>query len=241
MKKLFVCDFDGTIYNNDNPRHLITVLNEFKRLEKCGNGVIIASGRPLHLLKPFFEDFDKRYFISNDGALFSKGFDIILEYPVSKTKLKIKTEKIKNDFAVYGQCISYVKSSNTSLSIKLNRFYNGHVERIESIDEIAENIYKVVFFGNDADDDFIEKCWNSYGISEYVACGVNKGACLKEVMKLSDFHAESIIAIGDGKNDISMFKNADRSFAVISAEPVVKASADKTAADVLNILRGDIL
>ena len=240
MKKLYVCDFDGTIYKENEKRHFDAVLKEFSRLSSEGNEVVVATGRPLHLLEPFFEDFENTFFISNDGALFSKGFEIILENPIDKEKLKKKTEKTKNSFVAYGESITYARYSEKSLGMNLNRFYRGHVVRVCGIDEISENIYKVGFFGTE-ECDFLEKCWSSYGVSEYTAKGVSKGECLKKVMDLLGFSAENTVVAGDGVNDISMMKLAGKSYAMVDASPVVKASADQVVSDILNVLRGDLI
>lgn len=241
MKKLYVCDFDGTIYKENDKRHFNAVLKEFSRLREEGNEVVVATGRPLHLLEPFFEDFENTFFISNDGALFSKGFEIILENPIDMGKLKKKTEKTKKPFIAYGESITYARCSEKSLSMNLNKFYRGHIVRVCEIDEISENIYKVGFFGTEEEYDFLEKCWSSYGVSEYTAKGVSKGECLKKVMNLLGFSAENTVVAGDGANDISMMKLAGESYAMVGASPAVKASADKVVNDVLNVLRGDLI
>ena len=51
---------------------------------------------------------------------------------------------------------------------------------------------------------------------------------------------ETTVVIGDGENDISMMKCADRSYAMMCASPKVKANAVKTAENVLEIIRGEI-
>ena len=83
-------------------------------------------------------------------------------------------------------------------------------------------------------------CWNSYGVFEYLANGVDKGECLKIVQKALGYTPEATVVIGDGENDICMMKYADKSYAMMSATPKVKAKADKIAENVLEILRGEI-
>lgn len=62
MKKLFVCDFDGTLYKKNNERQFKATMDEVKRLKAEGNEFVVATGRPLHLLKPYFEDFENMFF-----------------------------------------------------------------------------------------------------------------------------------------------------------------------------------
>lgn len=240
MKKLYVCDFDGTIYKKDNKRQYDAVLEEFKRLKKEGNEVIVATGRPLHLLKPYFKDFDDTYFISCDGAIFSKGFEIILEFPIDKAELKKKAGKTTNSFFGYGQCITYYNCSDKSDAQKLAEFYRGHAVKINCVMEIDENLYKAGFIGKEEEYDFLDKCWSTYGVTEFVAKGVSKGECLKLAMKALGFTAEETVVVGDGMNDISMMEVADTSYAMMSASPKVKACATKITDNVLNVLRGEV-
>ena len=240
MKKLFVCDFDGTLYKKNNERQFRATMDEVKRLKAKGNEFVVASGRPLHLLKPYFEDFDNMFFISNDGAVFSKGFEILYSQPLDKALIKKNLYGFKGDFIAYGQCITYAKYKEKSVGFKLDEFFRHHVVNIDCICEPKEDVYKITFVGSEPKADFLDKCWNSYGVYEFVAKGVDKGNCLKIVQKALGFTEESTVAIGDGENDISMMKSAGKSYAMISASPRVKASAGNVAESVLEILRGEI-
>lgn len=240
MKKLFVCDFDGTLYKKNNNRQFNSAMAEVKAFKDKGHEFVVATGRPLHLLKPYFDDFDNMLFISNDGALFSKGFDIIYSQPVDKAMIKEKFCGYKGDFLAYGQCITYANYREKSTGFKLDEFYGGHIVQIGCVSEIREDIYKVSFTGAEPKTDFLDKCWCSYGINEYVAKGVSKGSCLKIVQKALGFTEENTIVIGDGENDISMMECANVSYAMMSSPPKVKASAVKIAENVLDILRGEV-
>lgn len=240
MKKLFVCDFDGTLYKKNNNRLTKAILDEIKILKSKGHEFIIATGRPLHLLEPFFDNFKDMLFISNDGALFSKGFEIIHSFPVDKELIKKNFCDYKGSFLTYGQCITYAKVKEKALKFKLNDFYRGHITEIGCVSEISEDIYKVSFLGKEPKTDFLDKCWCSYGINEYVAKGVSKGNCLSYVMNSLGYEKENTVVFGDGYNDISMMKYAKSSYAMMSAPPKVKANASGICENVLDILRGEM-
>ncbi len=239
MKKLFVCDFDGTLYKKNNRRQFKATMEEVKRLKSKGDEFVVATGRPLHLLKPYFEDFENMFFISNDGAVFSRGFEILYSQPLDKALIKEKLCDFKGDFVAYGQCITYAKYREKSTGFKVDEFFRHHVMRIGCVGEIEEDIYKITFVGNEPKADFLDKCWNSYGVYEFVAKGVDKSRCLKIVQKALGFSEENTVVIGDGENDISMMKCADKSYAMMSASPKVKANATKITENVLEILRGE--
>ncbi len=240
MKKLFVCDFDGTLYKKNNDRLYNAALKEIERLKALGNEFVVASGRPLHLLKPYFENFENMFFISNDGAVFSKGFNILYSVPLDKQAVKNSYRNYTGDFIAYGQCITYAKYKNKSVGFKLDEFFNHHLTNIGCVCEIQENIYKITFMGKAHKADFLDECWNSYGVTEYVTKGVSKGECLKLVQKALGFTSENTVVIGDGENDLSMMEYADVSYAMMNASPKVKARATKTAESVLDILRGEM-
>lgn len=240
MKKLFVCDFDGTLYKKNNERHFRAIMEQVKKLKSGGHEFVVATGRPLHLLKPFFEDFENMFFISNDGALFSKGFEILYSHPIDKVMIKDNFGGYKGAFLAYGQCITYANYREKSVGFKLDEFYRGHVVGIDCVCEIPEDIYKVSFIGSKPKTDLIDKCWSSYGVTEYVAKGVSKGECLKIVQKALGFNEENTVVVGDGENDITMMRCADKSYAMMSASPKVKANAGKVTDNLLEILRGEM-
>lgn len=239
MGKLFVCDFDGTLYRKNNDRGFRAACAEIRRLKSSGSEVIVATGRPLHLIESFFDNFESSYFITNDGALFTKGFDIIFENAIDKTKLQEITEKNRMDFVAYGQCISYTNVKNISLRLELDRIYGGHVLNVDGIGSIEENIYKVFFAGNTAEADFLDRCWNGCGAEEFTAAGVNKGKALAFAQKFLGYSKSDTVAIGDGAGDTAMFEHAAASYAMADAPLSVKAKAKHIISDVTDVLRGD--
>ena len=240
MKKLFVCDFDGTLYKKNNERQFKATMDMVKRLKSKGHEFVVATGRPLHLLEPYFEDFENMYFISNDGAVLSKGFEFLFSRPLDKDLIKTKLCDYKGDFIAYGQCVTYAKYKEKSVGFKIDEFFRHHVMRIGCVGEIEEDIYKITFVGKEPKADFLDKCWNSYGVFEFVAKGVNKGESLKKLQKALCFTEENTIVIGDGENDICMFEYGAKSYAMVSASPRVKAKAGKTVENVMEILGGEI-
>ena len=232
MKKLWVCDFDGTLYRNNDKRSFCKALDYLYGLRENGGEFIVASGRPLHLLEPFFDRFEDTYFISCDGALFSRGFEILKSFPIDKEEIKKITEKTKLQYVLTGAFISYVHCSDAALKMRLCEFYNGHAVGIENPSEADGMIYKAAFFGEHREFGGLEKCWNSYGIHEYTAEGVSKGKCLLYAREYLGFSKENTFAAGDGQNDVSMFETTFRSYAMCSAPPSVKRRADKVAADI---------
>lgn len=239
MRRLFVCDFDGTIYNKNNIREFHRSLSELGRLKSSGDEFIIASGRPLHLLEPYFEDFEDTYFISNDGALFSRGFDIIAKRAIDKELVAKEYKGYNGGFIAYGRCISYARYSEAHTGRELDRFFRGHAERVGCICDIDEDIYKISFLSKHDVADFLKKCWSSYGIDEYVSKGTDKASALEVAIEFFKTDRNNTVVFGDGANDIEMMKMAGRSYAMASAPPRVKKEADKIIERVSDILKGE--
>ena len=168
------------------------------------------------------------FFISNDGGVFNKGFKILYSQPLDKDLIKEKLCGLNGDFIAYGQCVTYAKYKEKSVGFKIDEFFKHHVMRIRCVADIEEDIYKITFVGKEPKTEFLDRCWNSYGVFEFVAKGVDKGECLKVVQKALGFTEENTVVLGDGENDISMVKCACKSYAMMSASPKVKANASKT-------------
>ncbi|KAK4523290.1 hypothetical protein GAYE_PCTG50G1183 [Galdieria yellowstonensis] len=63
------------------------------------------------------------------------------------------------------------------------------------------------------------------GMLEVLPFGASKGEGLVRLLKSLDVPPSEVIAIGDGENDIEMFRYVDHSVAVANASPRVKAAA----------------
>ncbi len=229
MKRLVVSDFDVTLYRKNDLNHMTRALESIKRFN-CDTAFAVASGRPLHLLKPTFDKIDRVYIISNDGALITRNGKILYEYPIEKSLI---TECCKeHDWVAYGECISYMHVTDMSYAKKIVKMYNGHVTKADNIDSIKENIYKIFFTDNIKHIQGLEKSYEKYGVSEFTASGVDKGKALRYLSGLLGVKKENIIAFGDNENDIPLFAAAGKSYAYINASPKVRACADDVFSDI---------
>ena len=224
-KRLLVCDFDGTIFLKNNKRHMAEVM---EKLNNLADDVVfaVASGRPLHLLKPYFKNC---YIISNDGALITYGNKIIYKSPINKEGI---FEFCKNrEWAAYGECISYLHTKNRAQMMKWREMYRNHVVSVSSLSDIEEDIYKIFFTDKISAPKGLVKCYASYGITEFVADGTDKGDAVSKLSAFLHINKQDITAFGDGENDIPMFEASGRSFAYSGASPKVRNSADMIYSD----------
>lgn len=222
MKKLLVFDFDGTLYINNDERRMRNLLTELNTLSE-DYVISVASGRPYHLLKNYFLDFPRIYIISNDGALISKDDRVIYENPIDKGIL----DSIDKDFewAAYGESISYLHFKNRSSGIRWMEFFKYHGVYISSVLNIKENIYKIMVNDRISEIPGLKKCYDSYGVTEFVNADADKGEAVLKLSEILKLAKGDIISFGDGQNDISMFKVSGRSYAYKNASPDVRKEA----------------
>lgn len=223
MKKLIVCDFDGTLYINEEERRLASLIERIKRLPE-EYIFAVASGRPYHLLKPYFKDCTDIYIISNDGALLTENDYILYENPIDK-KL-IEEACADKSWCCYGECISYIHNTDRMTGVKWRKMFKNHAVFCENIMKIKENIYKI-FFGERVDEiSGLKKCYDSYGVSEFINKNADKGKAILYLTEKLGISVRDIIAFGDGDNDIPVFNIAGRSYAHENAPFNVKKTAD---------------
>lgn len=219
-KRLLVCDFDGTIDLKNNRRHMGEVMNV---LDHLAEDVVfaVASGRPLHLLLPYFKDC---YIISNDGALITYGNRILYSNPIHKEEI---SEFCNNrEWVAHGGCISYLHTNSRARLSSWRKTYDNHVVRVSDLSHVEEDIYKIFFTDKVSPPDGLKQCYASYGIMEYTSTNTDKGIAVATLSQLLNIDKEHITAFGDGENDIPMFKTAGRSFASANSSPKVRAAAD---------------
>lgn len=224
-KRLLVCDFDGTIELKDNKRHMGDVM---KKLNNLADDVVfaVASGRPLHLIKPYFKDC---FIISNDGALITFGNRIIYKNPID---VKMIDEFCKNkEWAAYGECISYLHTKNKAQIVKWKKIYRNHAVEVSDLSDICEDIYKIFFTDKIIVPKGLKKCYASYGLTEFTADSADKGRAVLALSQMLNINKEDITTFGDGENDIPMFEVSGRSFAYCNASPNVRAKANAVYTD----------
>ena len=93
-----------------------------------------------------------------------------------------------------------------------------HSDDRRCLEEMAEILKKEIPQG-------IDLCFSLPILLEIHPEGVSKGAALKKVAKMLDIPMKSIIAFGDGENDLEMIQYAGIGVALGNATPTLKAAA----------------
>lgn len=236
--KVVFIDYDGTLYSRKNNKIYEEV---YTLLEKCKNNnidVFLSTGRTM-------------LYLQNDPRLLSLIKGVI---GANGTFIKLENEYLYNNFInkeeVY-KFFDYTKEHNLSITcfgknvayvrfLDLNqyegfKYYNPmKMIEIDNKEEITEEIELICLY---APYEEIEPViphflnlqiykWGASG-ADVIVKGPSKGSAIKEVIKYFNYNIENTYGIGDGINDIEMFKTVKYSIAMGNAADEIKAQALK--------------
>lgn len=242
-KKIIFIDSDGTL-RDSNGEISERVKKAIQENRKKGNKIIISTSRPRYqILKVMEEVLADDIVISSNGSEIydSKNKKIIFNSFIEYDELiKLVEYAYLNDIRLiltmdnYDYVTKNIRNSNQKLLDKnnyKNELINCNVKQCMFIDKNSNEIFKLkdILSKNDKlniVDECNEKskyCENWFSI---VNSNCSKGNALKILIKYLNIPIENTIAIGNDKNDISMFKVAGLSVAVANASEDIKNKVD---------------
>lgn len=204
--KILVSDFDNTFFTNDIDEN-VKLVDEFINQS---NIFIIATGRPLYLLKPELSKYKINYdfLICNDGAvIFDKEHNII--------------DKTNIDYLTTVQIYNILKRSNDIEHVYVDAIYdfgeldskdfNGILALPYDRDKV-ELILKEIRYKYPTVQGYLSHHWLNI-----LSVDASKGNAIKYLENMYDWKEENIYIIGDNNNDSSMtiYNNC---FAVLSGK-----------------------
>lgn len=236
--RMIVSDLDGTLLLRGEKKLHKTSVSVLEKLI-CGNVVFcVASGRSYSELKRIFGELsDKIFFVANDGALIMYKGKNIYDVPISAEK--VRSFEDEENVVAHGRYVSFVKSYSERFVRGIKEQYCGHILRTDSLEAVTEPIYKIALYGKTEKTVDLNRVYCGSNVCEYVECGINKGVAVAELSRILKIAKSDIYAVGDGINDIEMFKAAEKSYVISSAPPRVKKNAKyivndfKAAAEIL--------
>ena len=236
MKKLIVCDFDGTLYKKHNKREFENVLRMLKNSDKNGVLFAVATGRPLFLTKEFFKSVYKDIFIiSCDGALVTQNDKVLYSRPIDTKTVTESAQNSNYGFAACGKLLAYTKCSEKSVEKQLFNQLEAHVLPFEDL-EPDDKIYKMFFIENPRENQkktekskgyssFLKSTYMKNGIFEFASPGADKASATEFLAKYLGIKPENVFVFGNGDNDLPLFKKFENSYADISSPPHIKHEA----------------
>lgn len=197
--KIIVSDFDNTFYTKNIEKN-VKMINDFMQ---AGNIFIIATGRPLYLLKPDLERYNVKYnfLICNDGAvIFNEKEEII--------------DKTNIDYTTAVQIYNLLK--------RQDYIEHAYIDAIYDFGELDSKDYNGILalpYDRDMAQDLLVSINKKYPtIQGYMShkwlnilsIDASKGNAIKYLENKYSWNSDNIYTIGDNYNDISMtgYKNS---------------------------------
>lgn len=194
--KIIVSDFDNTFYTAEYEKN-IQLIKSF--IEK-GNKFIIATGRPIYLLKPDIEDYnlDCSYIVCNDGGVIfdsegKKIFEENIDKEVAKEVYELLSKDDNFEEVFIDTALNFSKDINDTFNAILALPKDKKIVQ-KQIDELMEKYPSI--------QGYISHRWLNI-----LNKNSSKGNAIKMLMNMNNWSYDDVITIGDNYNDISMLEN----------------------------------
>jgi len=241
--RLILVDLDGTLVGDD---HRVSARNAsaLERATAAGAKVVVATGRPVRLLKPIRESLGHTIALCYNGA-------IVIDLATGSV-----IEAHLLDAAIFQRAVETVRASGLDFVVAAegmpDRGIRGEVGFRDDYDMPRETLAEIAHGGVVkglvvAGPDVFDAVWEAFatgfpgeleitrsgidGLIEISATGVSKGGVIDGLARGWGIHPSDAIAFGDMPNDLEMFAWAGRSVAMGNAEPEVKLAATEVGAD----------
>lgn len=191
--KILVSDFDNTFFTK-NILENIKMVNKYRNR---GNIFIIATGRPIYLLKPELDKYKIKYdyLICNDGAvIFDSDNNIIDKTNIDyKTTIQIYNYLVRDNNLEH-LCIDAI----TDFGSLESKDYNG-ILALPYDKELAIPVIKNINkkYSN-------VQAYMSHKWINVLSINASKGNAINYLINLNKWDTSKLYTIGDNTNDISM-------------------------------------
>lgn len=244
--RLLAMDLDETLLNRD---HQISSYNK-EMIQKAYDlqvKIIIATGRMYISALPYYQELNlDTPMINYNGALIvSPKGEFIYHAPIDSSLAKDLIATIKEfpcHLNLYIEDRLYAeKRSRELLAYEEISGIKGHiVEDLASLLHLSPTKMVIISFNDDLLQSIEEELHRSFGDSitltptrksflEVMPRGISKGEALKRVVEGFHLHPKEVMAIGDGKNDLSMIEYAGLGIAVENGHKDLKERAQVIA------------
>ena len=248
MKKLFLCDIDGTLMDGSRNMKEMSSKTKYaiKELAK-DNYVLIASGRCKGLLDKQILQLPVNGYILCNGAyaevnnkvLFEKYFDQetvekIIEYSLGYNGFYV-LESLHRMF---------VNDLKATEFIKFLHGWGQSIEGFEQRQDLSDK-YHIAMIGFGSEEEAREcelklnkyadvRRHNGYHSSDVNVKNIDKGVAAKAVIEKLGIALEDTYCFGDGINDLEMLQTVGHPVIMANADPGIKGYGFEETLDVLN-------
>lgn len=239
--QLVCIDLDGTLLSK-NGEISEACISEFKEILNKGLEVAIVTGRPYRFARHIRNQIDRRLKIISFNGNYLDFNGKIAAYPLDQKVLEQTMEIISGSsteafFKSESTVICY-NSDSTLFTYEENLMKTRRYVDLEMLREaIEEPLYKIFLYNEDpvvllSQKKELAKFDNLSIISyediafEILAPERHKGIAVEEMAGLLGIAKENILSIGDGENDIEMFRSSGYKVAMGNATIEIQNLAD---------------
>lgn len=234
MKKLFLCDIDGTILDGSRGMPFVSEKSKYaiKELAK-DNYVLIASGRCKGLLdKEILQLGVNGNILCNGAYVEIEGKEIYSKYFDDKAVNEIINVSLNNNGFYVLETLNRMFVNDLE-ALQFIKFLNGWGKAVEGFEK-RENLggkYHIAMIGFDNEEDCLKAesqisdvaslaRHNKYKSYDVNIPGINKGTAAMKVMDYLKIKLDDSYCFGDGINDLEMLQAV--------GHPVIMANSDET-------------
>lgn len=242
MIKLIVSDFDGTLLPYTDTKLSEQVLVRIRLALERGIAFAVSSGRTYRELLTHLSEFsDRIYFISCDGAYYTKNGKPLYEKKIADEDLRFffdSAQKCTCPFLLHGAERNY---SFGSLPADAAHFDAIPITRVT---EIPEKIFKITSFCHAVKlppYSGLRMHWDGgpLAMAQYVNRFANKGAALSDLQMRLIAEKFDTACLGDSENDIPMMRGAALSYCIGDRSSALRSACRfhaRTAAEALDAI-----
>ncbi len=241
--RLIACDMDGTLLDDQDAVHeefwpLIDQLHE--------RGIVFcpASGRQYYNLLARFEDIASEVvFIAENGTFVVRdGVELsadCLDREVARELVSVARELMDGGADVgavlCGKASAYIERTDPAFRDEVDKYYH-RLEVVGDLQEVADDILKVAIYDFHSSEQTSAPAYARFRATHQVVVSgqhwldvmdlhANKGSGLRHLQQALGVTRAQTMVFGDFLNDLEMMDEADYSFAMANAHPVLAQRA----------------
>ena len=239
--RIFFFDIDNTLLDHRTLSIPASALQAILRLKQAGHTIVVATGRSFGHARPFIEQVDPDYVITQNGARILHGNREVLSIPLRREALIALFDWMHAQGHPFG--------ANQGDKGYLSDAIPCAVGPLQSVDMpyqsddrfyLHQPVHQAwLFFDESLDStmvpaildrfpDFELVRWHKTGV-DVMPRGINKWTGCQWVLQQTGFTPAQAIAFGDGLNDIQMLQGVGLGIAMDNGHPELKAVADHVA------------
>lgn len=241
MKKIFFFDIDNTLIDHHSFRIPASARKAIARLKHSGHTVALATGRSYTHAKPYVDEIQPDYVITQNGARAHKGDEEIISIPLARQpliELFAWIEAQGHAFGVNDADSGYVSKADPRIVAPLT-FVGMPFQTHDPFYLYRDTFQGWLFFEESLDEqlmpeilarfpDFDLARWHPMGV-DVMPRAINKWTGCQKVIEHAGFRIDQSIAFGDGLNDMEMIQGVGLGIAMDNGHPELKAVADRIA------------